>query len=106
MLVLGGSGLHVLQERSYPIYPGDVFPIQPRQIVAGLLCVLRERSAAGRARPLQKPADAGGGAVQPGARTDAQDAARTAAAGPRLGADVPAAFPAVDAADLPHFLQK
>ena len=32
VLVLGGSGLHVLQERSYPIYPGDVFLIKPRQV--------------------------------------------------------------------------
>lgn len=32
VLVLGGTGLHVLQERSYPIYPGDVFLIKPRQV--------------------------------------------------------------------------
>lgn len=32
VLVLSGSGIHVTQERETPIYPGDVFLIQPRRM--------------------------------------------------------------------------
>ena len=48
VLVLGGSGLHVLQERSYPIYPGAVSYTHLQQSDGTILCVYdRDRYGAG-----------------------------------------------------------